>query len=56
MKRPQIEARARIADDHSVSTLSSLDLLDVYWRAAKTEDGETLQNLAREIIEGDVES
>ena len=36
-------------------TLGPLDLLDVYWRAAKIEDGETLQNLAREIIAGDAE-
>jgi len=50
VKRPQIESRVRIADDQSVSSLSPLDLLDVYWRAAKVDDSNSLQSLAREII------
>jgi len=55
VKRPQIESRVRIAEDQSVSALSPLDLLDVYWRAAKVDDSASLQNLAREIIAGEGE-
>jgi exonuclease SbcD len=53
VKRPQSEARVRIAEGQVVSSLSPLDLLDQYWRAAKldkTEDIEALQKLAQEII------
>ncbi|MBV6394548.1 MAG: Nuclease SbcCD subunit D [Anaerolineales bacterium] len=53
VKRPQIESRVRIANDESVSSLSPLDLLDIYWRAAKVDDTDVLQNLAREIIAGE---
>ena len=53
VKRPQIEARVRIADDQSVSSLGPLELLDVYYRATKVEDSDALQNLAREIIAGE---
>lgn len=50
VKRPQIEARARIAEDQSVGSLGPLELLDIYWRAVKTGEAEALQNLAREIL------
>ena len=53
VKRPQIESRVRISPDQVVSSLSPLDLLDQYWRAAKTEDADELQKLAREIISED---
>jgi hypothetical protein len=56
VKRPQSEARVRIAEGQVVSSLSPLDLLEQYWRAAKlekTEDIEALQQLAREIISSD---
>ena len=53
VKRPQIEARVRITDDQSVSSLGPLELLDVYYRATKVEDSDALQNLAREIIAGE---
>ena len=53
VKRPQMEARIRLPADQTVSSLSPLDLLDQYWRAAKVEDAETLQKLAREIISVD---
>jgi exonuclease SbcD len=59
VKRPQFESRIRIAEGQVVSSLSPLDLLDQYWRAAKvdkTEDIETLQQLAQEILSGDEES
>lgn len=50
VKRPQMETRVRLPEDQSVSSLSPLELLDVYWRAAKVADSNALQNLAREII------
>jgi exonuclease SbcD len=59
VKRPQFESRIRIAEGQVVSSLSPLDLLDQYWRAAKvdkTEDVDTLQQLAQEIIFGEEES
>jgi len=54
VKRPQLEARIRLPADQTVSSLSPLDLLDQYWRAAKfdkSDDVEALQKLAREIME-----
>ena len=56
VKRPQMEARIRLPADQTVSSLSPLDLLDQYWRAAKVEDAETLQKLAQEIISMDESS
>lgn len=53
IKRPQVEGRIRLPADQTVSSLSPLDLLDQYWRAAKldkSEDVEALQKLAQEII------
>ena len=50
VKRPQIESRIRLPDDQAVSSLTPLELLDLYWRAAKVEGADTLQSLAREII------
>jgi exonuclease SbcD len=50
VKRPQIETRVRLPEDHSVSSLSHLELLDIYWRAARVADGDALQNLARAIL------
>jgi len=56
VKHPQMEARIRLPADQTVSSLSPLDLLDQYWRAAKIEDAEALQKLAQEIISTDDES
>lgn len=56
VKRPQFEARIRIAEGQVVSSLGPLDLLDQYWRAAKVdkaEDVEALQKLAQEILSGE---
>jgi exonuclease SbcD len=53
VKRPQIETRVRLPEDQSVSSLGPLELLDIYWRAAKVENAESLQSLAREIITGE---
>ena len=53
VKRPQTEARIRLPNDQAVSSLSPLELLDIYWRAAKVDDSDSLQSLAREIIAGE---
>ncbi|MEN6410682.1 MAG: exonuclease SbcCD subunit D [Anaerolineaceae bacterium] len=53
VKRPQADIRVRLPQDQSMSNLSPLDLLDVYWRAEHTNNGEaeSLQKLAAEIIQ-----
>ena len=38
VKRPQSEARVRIAEGQVVSSLSPLDLLEQYFNAAKAKD------------------
>ena len=53
VKRPQTEARIRLPGDQAVSSLTPLELLDIYLRSTKNEDADALQNLAREIIAGD---
>ena len=55
VKRPQSEARVRIAEGQVVSSLSPLDLLAQYFDASKVKDADELQKLAQEIIsdEGD---
>jgi exonuclease SbcD len=52
VKRPQTDARSRLAPDQSVGSLPPLELLDRYWKTRKTEEKEitALQNLAREIM------
>jgi exonuclease SbcD len=53
IKRPMMEARARLAQDEGVSSLTPLELLDVYWRSSHISPSEetSLQNLAQEIME-----
>ena len=55
VKRPQIEARIRLPSDRTVSSLSPLDLLDLYWRASQVDpaDMEALHKLAGEILSKD---
>jgi DNA repair protein SbcD/Mre11 len=52
VKRPQIDnaKRVRVPPGQTVSSLSPLELLDQYWRAAKVEDTDALQKLAQEIL------
>lgn len=50
VKRPQIQARTRIAEGQVISSLSPLDLLAQYFDASKTKDADDLQKLAQEII------
>jgi exonuclease SbcD len=46
VRRPQIDARIRLPEDQSLSSLNALDLLDIYWRASHVAE-EELQELAR---------
>jgi exonuclease SbcD len=50
VKRPQSEARVRIAEGQVVSSLSPLDLLNQYFNASKTKDAGELTKLAQGII------
>ena len=53
IRRPLIEARIRLPEDQSISSLTPLELLERYWLSKHTQstDMEALQELAREIIE-----
>lgn len=53
IKRPMVEARARLAQDEAVSSLTPLELLDRFWRSSHVTPTEqaSLQKLAKDIIE-----
>jgi DNA repair protein SbcD/Mre11 len=53
VKRPKSEARVRIAEGQTVSSLGPLELLTQYFEASRVQDSDELQQLAREIISGD---
>jgi DNA repair protein SbcD/Mre11 len=54
VKRPQSETRVRLSEGQTISSLTSLDLLDTYWKTVHAEDRnldvDSLQKLAQEII------
>jgi DNA repair protein SbcD/Mre11 len=52
VKRPQIEARVRLAPGQNIASLSPLELLEKYWQASKVEDNEAevLQKLATQVL------
>jgi DNA repair protein SbcD/Mre11 len=54
VKRPKSEARVRIPEGQTVSSLGPLELLTQYFEASKVQESEDLQQLAREIITGDL--
>ncbi len=53
IKRPKSEARVRIPEGQTVSSLSPIELLTQYFEASKIQESDELQQLAREIISGD---
>jgi len=53
VKRPKSDARVRIPEGQTVSSLSPLELLTQYFDAAKIKESDELQRLAREIISED---
>lgn len=54
VKKPKMDARVRLAEGQTVSSLSPLELLDQYWKTIHADDrdmnAEELQKLAQEII------
>ena len=52
IRRPQREARLRLPNDQAISSLTALDLLDVYWRSmnAAADEASELQKMARDVI------
>lgn len=52
VKRPQIETRIRIPDDKSVGSMSTEELIEIYWQSAHQtiDDKDSLMMLAQEII------
>ncbi|MGE5461844.1 MAG: metallophosphoesterase family protein [Syntrophothermus sp.] len=53
VKRPKSEARVRIPEGQTVSSLGPLELLSQYFEASKIQESDELQKLARDIISGD---
>ncbi len=53
LKRPQEEARLRLPENQTLTSLSALEMLDLYWNTihTKTQDREALKELAQEIIQ-----
>jgi exonuclease SbcD len=53
VKRPQVEARVRIAQDRAIGSMAPMELLDVYWRSRHTEKDDllALEQIARKVIE-----
>ncbi|MFH2038973.1 MAG: exonuclease SbcCD subunit D [Chloroflexota bacterium] len=58
IRRPQIETRIRLPEDQTVSSLSPLELLDIYWKAGHVDENEqeALNKLAMEILTNNTES
>jgi exonuclease SbcD len=56
VKRPRMQARVRLPEGHVASSMSALELLDIYWDAIdsdmKAEKKEQLDRLAQSIING----
>jgi exonuclease SbcD len=53
VKRPQIETRVRLSQGQNIASLSPLELLEKYWQAIHTDDGEAelLQKLAQQVFD-----
>lgn len=52
VRRPQEEARIRLPEDKTISSLTPTELLDLYWKSIKTQPDEhqTLEALANSIF------
>jgi hypothetical protein len=55
VKRPRMEARVRLPEGQAASSMSAVDLLDIYWKAASKDmpakKRKSLNQLAQSIIE-----
>jgi len=56
VKRPQMQARVRLPEGRTASSMGVIELLDIYWDASskdmKTENKEALNQLAKSIVDG----
>ena len=52
IRRPQMEARLRLSTEAPLSSLTPLELLDLYWKTVKTEpqEADKLHQLAQEVM------
>lgn len=52
IRRPQIDTRLRLPADKTLSSLSPLEMLDIYWKTAHTNEQEAaeLQKMAEKVI------
>jgi exonuclease SbcD len=52
VRRPQSETRIRLPGDHAIGSLTSLELLDLYWRAGHidTDEIQTLNEIAAQVM------
>jgi len=52
VRRPQEEARLRLPENQTISSLTPAELLDLYWKSIKTQphEHETLETLANSIF------
>ena len=54
VKKPKVESRVRLSEGQTISSLSSLDLIEQYWKTIHADDRnidvDALQKLAQEII------
>jgi len=53
LRKPQEEARLRLPENQTLTSLSPLEMLDLYWNSisSKTQDREPLKVMAQEIIQ-----
>lgn len=53
LRRPQQEARLRLPENQALTSLSPLEMLDLYWDSAhtKTQERDSLKELAQNIIQ-----
>jgi exonuclease SbcD len=55
VKRPQMQARVRLPEGRTASSMGVIELLDIYWKATnkdmETEKQEALNRLAKSIVE-----
>ncbi len=53
LRRPQEEARLRLPENQTLTSLTPLEMLDLYWDtvSTKNQDRDTLKELAQEIIQ-----
>lgn len=58
LRRPQMKSRVRLPDNQSLTSLSPLEMLDVYWRTmqAPTQSMDELKKLAAELLSQSMQS